>query len=208
VISVPVSMSDTIPFHLSHAFPPTCNGGKSRLERVIEDGCLCGSPSATLTGRKQSNGVMVVALQCDNCGSAKSNGLRRSDFPTFDDFPLFDENKNKIFYEDTFRNRIHEFEDERVLKDIEWKRAYDEFLRSREWADIRKWVIARDEFRCQACGQSRDPYVLRVHHLTYEFGFIPPLWMLQTVCIDCHDRLHADKNGFEDPWCPASIVQE
>ncbi len=195
------SMNDPSPLMLSHPFPATCNGGKERLEMILEAGCTCGGEAGTLTKRKLSNGVWIVALQCDNCGSAKSTGLKRIHFQSFESFPLFDEDLSERYLE-KLRQSLPPIEIKRQTDDVEWQRRYDEFLNSREWTTIRNLVIARDECICQACGQVNRPNNLRAHHLSYGYGFAPPLWLLVTVCADCHDRLHADKHGFSDPWCP------
>jgi 5-methylcytosine-specific restriction enzyme A len=200
---------DRSPFQLSSPFPVTCNGGKGPLEKLLREGCSCCDSifgnTATLTKRKQSNGVFVVALQCDNCGSAKSNGLKKAHFPGFDSFPLFDEERQKTCYQLWSARREEEFAKEREIKQREWEDEYRIFLKSPEWDALRKQVLERDGFCCQACGQIKTQYYLQVHHLTYRLGFQPPLWLLKTVCLECHDRLHADKHSFADPWCPPSI---
>jgi hypothetical protein len=197
---------DRSPFQLSSPFPVTCNGGKGPLEKLLREGCSCGGVSATLTQRKQIDGKIVAALQCDNCGAAKSNGLQKKHFPGFDSLPLFDSDFQERYWREQAGRQSKQIQEKQEAERIEWQRQYDEFLQSREWYNLRAKVIQRDRSICQACGEIKNQhYLLRVHHLSYEFGFMPPLWMLQTVCVQCHDRLHADKHGFADPWCPPSI---
>jgi 5-methylcytosine-specific restriction endonuclease McrA len=72
---------------------------------------------------------------------------------------------------------------------------YAEWLASStEWATLRLKVFTRARGRCEACGDARADVV---HHLTYKYGRLPPLWCLKAVCDDCHDGLH-DPN---DEWC-------
>jgi 5-methylcytosine-specific restriction endonuclease McrA len=196
-------MATRSPFTLSHSFPVTLNNGKKRLEVLLSTGCSCGGTTATVRKRQRSNGVWIVAVQCAECGAEKSDGLRRADFQDFDSLEVFDEGLSQRYFEN-LRQSIPLVELNRVSDKAEWQRRYDEFLRSREWYLIREYIIERDKRICQGCGTPHleDPYNLRAHHLTYQYGFAPPLWLIKTVCIPCHDRLHADKHGLKDAWCP------
>jgi hypothetical protein len=49
---------------------------------------------------------------------------------------------------------------------------------------------------CEAC---LDAPAQQVHHLTYDFGKLPPAWELRAVCRGCHERLHAG-------WCDAEAA--
>jgi 5-methylcytosine-specific restriction endonuclease McrA len=72
---------------------------------------------------------------------------------------------------------------------------YAAFLRSREWSEIRQLVLQRAGGLCEAC-RKREPVI--VHHLTYRYGFKPPLWCLKALCRVCHSRF---KKGLRrDPW--------
>jgi 5-methylcytosine-specific restriction endonuclease McrA len=65
---------------------------------------------------------------------------------------------------------------------------------SSEWAALRLKVLLRARSRCEACGEAR---AVHVHHLTYKYGRLPPIWCLKAVCSTCHARLH----GVGDAWC-------
>lgn len=56
------------------------------------------------------------------------------------------------------------------------RRAYEEYLRSPQWAWIRRLVIARDGGACVLCS-SRER--LHVHHIHY-----------RTLCESCHKSEH------------------
>jgi hypothetical protein len=199
-------MTDRYPFQLSHPAPVTCNGGKERLEKLLIEGCYCGSRSARLTRRKQSNGVWVVALQCEGCGSAKMSGLRKADFIELESFPEFDTALANRNHEEWLK-RIDEEREKADAERAEFQKKYAEFLKSPEWYNLRNFKLQRDGLICEACGDSKSPYNLRVHHLTYRYGFMPPLWCLKTVCVECHDRLHANKHGYEDNWCQIGLSE-
>lgn len=65
--------------------------------------------------------------------------------------------------------------------------AYQEYLKSPEWAATRRWALERAEHRCQVCN-SDGP--LDVHHRTYErLGHEWPS-DLTVLCRDCHGLYH------------------
>ena len=66
------------------------------------------------------------------------------------------------------------------------KRAYDDYLRSEEWASIRSSIRVRCNGACEHCGGAMDD----VHHLTYEHVGDEPLEDLQGLCRDCHETAH------------------
>ena len=65
---------------------------------------------------------------------------------------------------------------------------------SPDWASLRLKVFIRAKGRCEACGNARATCV---HHLSYRWGKLPPLWALSAVCSSCHGRLHDP----DDEWC-------
>lgn len=68
---------------------------------------------------------------------------------------------------------------------------YYKSLRSRKWANIRKIILKRDEWRCTACGSKKD---LCVHHTFYYADYKEPweypLSSLITLCDVCHNDFH------------------
>ena len=66
-----------------------------------------------------------------------------------------------------------------------WWSAYGKYLKSPEWREKRRLVIARD-VECQAC--LKAPAV-QAHHLTYANVTEEPLYELVGVCKRCHDQI-------------------
>lgn len=64
-------------------------------------------------------------------------------------------------------------------------------LRSPKWRDIRARVLRRANGVCEGCGL-RLP--VQVHHVDYAHMGDEFLWELRAVCIECHERVHADKD--------------
>lgn len=65
---------------------------------------------------------------------------------------------------------------------------YDEYLKSEEWAVMKRLVRRRDQNRCQLCGDTGT--VLDVHHLPYERRGFEELRDLITLCHPCHFAEH------------------
>ena len=65
--------------------------------------------------------------------------------------------------------------------------AYDDFLKSEEWQDLRKAALARARDMCDYCGEP----AVHVHHVRYpKVGQPHTLDMLVAVCVRCHDLSH------------------
>ena len=67
------------------------------------------------------------------------------------------------------------------------QQSYQDYLRSEQWQQLRRKVLARDKWTCQGCLSAR---ATEVHHRTYghlrrEFCF-----ELISLCDACHRRLH------------------
>lgn len=60
------------------------------------------------------------------------------------------------------------------------------------WLQKRQLVLNRDGHECKVCGKIKR---LQVHHLTYDMLFREPLEHLITLCFECHESVHFDKNG-------------
>jgi len=66
------------------------------------------------------------------------------------------------------------------------KKIYYEYLKSKEWASIRKSII-EDRKRCERCYAEND---LQVHHKTYENVFNEKDEDLELLCRHCHQKEH------------------
>jgi 5-methylcytosine-specific restriction endonuclease McrA len=60
---------------------------------------------------------------------------------------------------------------------------YRAYLRSPQWAELRRLVLIRDGHECRYCGAT---VCLEVHHLTYERLYHEPLSDLICLCAGCH----------------------
>lgn len=200
------------PLTLSHPWPRMTAKGRERVEGCLAAGCGstdCSATTATLTKRK-SRGTQAVSaqLQCDDCGRSLSGAIGRADCFTWQDFPEFRQelldaqqarwDARREANNAEWENRIATAEVMRARRAAEIE-GYLEWCRtSPEWHAISSLVMWRSRGRCEAC---LDAPAEVVHHLTYEFGRLPPAWDLRAVCRACHDRLHADKRGGSDEWC-------
>lgn len=70
--------------------------------------------------------------------------------------------------------------------------GYFDYLKSPQWQENRKKVLSRDKWTCQRCGGNGSD----VHHITYERFGRERLSDLVTLCRDCHNIKHRQKNIF------------
>ena len=76
-------------------------------------------------------------------------------------------------------------------KNKAWWNLYNEYLLSSDWNNKRISILERDNYICQVCGISGVE--MHVHHLSYENVGDELSSELMTVCRDCHQDLHLDK---------------
>lgn len=69
---------------------------------------------------------------------------------------------------------------------------YQRYIRSREFKEIRKLVLERDNYECQICKADGNKRRLTVHHKTYDhlFNEKEHLDDLITLCNVCHSAIH------------------
>lgn len=71
---------------------------------------------------------------------------------------------------------------------------YANLLLDHRWLAKRKERLKVDGYKCPSCGKSLNQATLVVHHTGYIYGYMPwdyPLEMLQTLCMECHNQVHA-----------------
>jgi 5-methylcytosine-specific restriction endonuclease McrA len=73
------------------------------------------------------------------------------------------------------------------LTRTERQKRYHAYLRSPEWRERRRVVLARAGGRCERCKLRK---AREVHHLTYVRIFNEPPSDLQALCGICHDDAH------------------
>lgn len=136
--------------------------------------------------RTKSNGTIVVAKQCTDCGS--SLGEVKKD--TFDLSTLKDWDVELVQSRETKRTE----ENLRAMaargqQNSEWWVSYNRYLQTEHWRTIRKIVLDRDPM-CQICFNWPSS---QSHHLTYEsFNKIGYSFSVECVglCDSCHDLIH------------------
>ena len=78
--------------------------------------------------------------------------------------------------------------------------AYQEYIKSAEWQEIRQLVLQRDNYHCTCCGRSlQENAVLSIHHNSYDHLFDERnhLDCLTTLCKVCHASIHRNKNNWQ-----------
>lgn len=82
------------------------------------------------------------------------------------------------------------FIDEAAARYVTLKRLpYREYLRTPEWAEVRKAALELADHRCQVCSSTDR---LQVHHRDYSNLPLESLADLTVLCDDCHGVFHAN----------------
>ncbi len=79
-----------------------------------------------------------------------------------------------------------------------WWGAYNTYLKSNHWRDLREQVLYRDGYQCQLNLYGCTQAATQVHHLTYEHVTREPLADLVSVCNTCHEQHHG-RRFYEEP---------
>lgn len=186
---------------------------KERVARSLDGGCYCEGLDAQLVRRNNKRGVVTVTLQCLTCGRSVGGPFARKEHFFWQSYPEWDEDllANRLAAEAAERaerwaeiqNSIVGVAEAKKARAEEWTRRraeYAAFCReSPEWHELRDAVIGRADGICEGC---LSETAITAHHLTYDYGFLPPAWLLKAICRNCHRRLHADKYGENDEWSP------
>ena len=143
----------------------------------------CLHPETRETRRVLTNGVVVLAIQCQTCGkhvrSASKNGRDMSALPEFDVQILKVKREERMEAGKAQRDEISR----------QWWADYNAYLETEAWRRVRRAVLARDRI-CQICFSST---AVQAHHVSYEsykrFGITFPI-ECAGVCLACHEKLH------------------
>jgi hypothetical protein len=193
---------------LSTPMPRMESAMRVRVTALLTEGCDCNPlevATATLK-RRIIGGNVTVSLQCDACGRALGSAMSRKAHFNFQDYPPWDaalheaySELQRAYYENIRKQRESQFPTfpdyaERSAEYAEWCRT------SPEWAETVKKIAWRSRGHCEACLSAPSEVV---HHLTYEFGKLPPAWHLKAVCRRCHERMHSA----DDDWCDVGMAR-
>ena len=197
------------PVELSGPWPYINPDMREKVKERLASGCYCKHDqqrTATLR-RRAVAGSVSVWLQCDACGCAIGNAMAKQYHPNWHGYPLWD-TATADAYQDANRARLAALPtpDERRTAHLAEYRAraaeYHNWCRTApEWRLICEKVAWRSRGHCEACLTNAATVV---HHLTYDFGKLPPAWHLKAVCDTCHTRLHTE----EDDWCAMGMARD
>lgn len=167
--------------------------------------------------RTLNNGHPQIRQQCLTCGEAFGTALPRKDH--YDAAPFNEEFLFQRSREEARRRfrLASEHVASYAKRTLEFQRRYDAYLKSPQWASLRRKVFARCENLCEGCRVNR---ATEVHHLTYRHFENELLFELVGICRQCHDRFHGHHAHLDaegpclgcryqgDGFCAAAGVQE
>lgn len=85
-------------------------------------------------------------------------------------------------------------------KQLTRKEQYQLELKDKRWREKSLQIMKRDNFKCALCGSKHN---LNVHHIKYINGkkaWEHPTSVLITLCEECHNKVHTDKNHELNPY--------
>jgi len=151
----------------------------------------CEHKHIELRERTLSNNTTHYVEQCLRCGtqlrSHKHDSNEVAQAKLDGGIKAFDERLRHDFFKQGLVERQDQFTD----KKAEWNAWYAEYLRSPEWQSKRAKVLKRDGCLCQGC---LDERATTAHHLSYKHVGHEFLFELTSVCGQCHERLHDERN--------------
>jgi len=176
--------------------------------QVAEQEYDCQHENVILVRRAVDGGVIHVWKQCQQCGrglgAASKKGLDIDNLPAWDD-------ELRQLWEDRKQQRASELRAEVAAafdaKQVDAKAAYREYLRTPEWARVKKLVLQRDNYTCQQCfckvhaNIYEVPNRAEVHHKHYyELNFTGRSWAFEcvTLCHKCHREYHGIDRGDDE----------
>lgn len=78
---------------------------------------------------------------------------------------------------------------------------YEDQLKTSAWLRVKYEVMARDNFVCRICLNDNFESQLEVHHVAYHpdkrMAWEYPDYMLVTLCRECHQKEHDNKNIYK-----------
>lgn len=170
----------------------------SRKLDEIEDEFKCGHSNWNRCIKHTSDGRIQIVKQCKKCGlqvggAESQRGIDISNL----DLPLWNGNLHSNFLEQK-RIRIAMLQD---ANNGQWHKQYETYLQSEQWKNLRRLVLARDDYTCQNCFCQVDESA-NIHHLSYQgynthgFSFA---WECITLCRKCHAAWHGkeERESFE-----------
>ncbi len=150
--------------------------------------------------RIDGSGVLKVYEQCPDCGH--SFGQRKKADYYVESLPWWDEEviaqreeQRAAYYQALNSERERRIQDEKE----EFQRAYAAYLRTPEWARVKRRALVRDNFRCQHCFTEVNETSSQAHHIlpygydTFRKYGYSLTFEVVTLCLRCHALAHKDK---------------
>lgn len=150
--------------------------------------------------RVDGSGVLKVYEQCPDCGHSfgqrKKADYRVETLPWWDDSIIAQREKERAAYYES----LNAERETRILEEREdFNRAYAAYLRTPEWARVKRRALVRDHFRCQHCFAEVNETTSQAHHIlpygydTFRKYGYSLTFEVVTLCLRCHALAHKDK---------------
>lgn len=131
--------------------------------------------------KKASDSRYMVANQCLECGGKVGNWIATC--------PLGVADWDDAIAANYWKSIREQSDADRRAKDDAWWSWYKEYLRSPQWQEKSRRVLARNPI-CQACGDRRATQAHHSYeHSAYRYAGDEPLFVLVAICKECHTKI-------------------
>lgn len=153
-------------------------------------------PKLQMVKYQHSNGAWRIKNQCTWCGNSVGGDLKMTgiDLSTLPVRSNELREKRKAERTDAIENTRYAYlsiqEKQQKTEQELWWSNYTKYLQTMHWYDLRKQVLERDKYLCQACLKGK---ATQVHHLSYTlFNSIGKsmAFELIAICYPCHKTIH------------------
>lgn len=153
----------------------------------------------------RTDGIQYVKSQCDECGirhgqlllTSQHKNAQRGDENQHLNRHVVNQLTYTIYTEVATKisNEIKQKQPKNTPapeknKTTKRQKRYQTYMSSDAWRQKRLLVLERDLHKCTARMKGCTIKANHVHHVSYEFLGDEPLWDLQSVCVNCHRRIH------------------
>ena len=149
-------------------------------------------------------GREMVWEQCPDCGKGIGS-LKKKDFdcaalPQWDE-ALVEERAETIrqYYEQRAADSRAEWDARIQNERDDFQEKYAAYLKTPEWARVKRRALVRDNFRCQHCFTEVNETSSQAHHIlpygydTFRKYGYSLTFEVVTLCLRCHALAHKDK---------------
>ena len=158
--------------------------------KKIDNSFQCNHENTKIVNVKYKDGTIHTKQYCMNCGVSRGQSPKRDE-----NLEVVDVTRIRDDFEDRREQARFDcgkrHDDNNRKFSAEFRKKYAIYLTTEEWKEKRQKVFERDNYLCQGCLTEK---ATQVHHTTYNNIFHELLFELVSICRNCHQSAHPEKN--------------